>query len=77
MSFGREFRMKEKMRLTIRAEFSNIFNRTEPGNPSGLTYTATPSKDAQGRQTAGFGFMNYTTPFSDPRTGQLVGRFQF
>ncbi len=62
------------MNLNIRAEFTSIFNRTEAAkSPAELTYTATPSKDALGRQTAGFGYMNYTTPFQRP-SNRAVGR---
>ena len=81
MSFGRAFRIKEKMNLSIRAEFVNIFNRTEAANPTNGTgvgaFLATKGTDSSGRLTAGFGQINYTAPFGLPRTGQLVGRFQF
>jgi hypothetical protein len=82
MAFGRAFRIKEKMSLNIRAEFTNIFNRTEPANPNagtgpGTSFTSVKSTDSLGRLTAGFGQINYALPFSDPRTGQLVARFQF
>lgn len=82
MSLGRTFRIKERTQVNIRAEFTNIFNRTEPANPSngtapGATFTAPIGKDGQGRYTSGFGYMTYATPFGTPRTGQLVARFTF
>lgn len=88
MSLGRIFRIKEGMQLLIRAEFTNIFNRTLmtlPGstvaqggfvNPStalGAAYT----KDSLGRYTAGFGTINTTDTVSGERQGTIVGRFTF
>jgi hypothetical protein len=77
MSLGRLFRIKERSTLTIRAEFTNIFNRTEPNNPASTNALATQTTNALGQTTAGFGYINVGTVFSAPRSGQLVGRFQF
>jgi hypothetical protein len=34
LGIGRQFRIKERVRLNVRAEFTNIFNRTYVNNPS-------------------------------------------
>lgn len=77
MSLARNFRIKEGMMLQIRAEFTNIFNRTQVNDPSSTNALATQTRDAQGNTTAGFGFINTGTVFSPPRQGTLVGRFTF
>ncbi len=43
MSVGRNFRIKERGNLQIRADFTNIFNRTEVNHP---TPTAKPRLDS-------------------------------
>jgi hypothetical protein len=77
ISIGRVFRIKERASLQIRAEFTNIFNRTEMNNPTVTNPTATPTTNNSGQTTAGFGFINNGTVFSAPRQGQLIARFQF
>ena len=76
MSLGRVFRVKEKASLEIRAEFTNIFNRTEFNNPTSNNALATQTLKGS-QTTAGFGYINNGTVFSAPRQGQLVARFQF
>lgn len=88
MSVGRIFRFREGMQLLIRAEFSNIFNRTlmtvaastvatggfvQPSTSLGAAY----NKDAQGRYVSGFGTINTTGTVSGERQGTLVARFTF
>jgi hypothetical protein len=77
MSLGRVFRIKESKSLQIRAEFTNIFNRTEVNNPTSTNALATQTTNAAGQTTGGFGFINNGTTYSTPRQGQLVARFQF
>jgi hypothetical protein len=77
MSFGRVFRIKERASLQVRAEFTNIFNRTEMNNPTATNALATQSRNAAGQNTAGFGYVSTATTFSAPRQGQLVARFTF
>jgi hypothetical protein len=78
LSLGRVFRIKERANLQIRAEFTNIFNRTEASNPAPTaTPLTTPARNSAGQTTAGFGYINVGTTFSPPRQGQLIVRFQF
>ena len=91
LNFGRTFRFKEKMSFQVRAEFVNIFNRTQIGNPS----TSNPSA-ALGKTpyTTGFGTINLVVSgpnvapsvtanavvgqlYQLPRTGTLIARFTF
>jgi hypothetical protein len=67
MNFGRTFRFHEdKMAFSIRAEFVNIFNRTQIGNPS-TTAPGTPAtKNNLGQYSSGFGAINLTV--SGPNT---------
>ena len=76
VSLGRMFRIREKATLQIRAEFTNIFNRAEVNNPTSTNALATQTT-ANGKTTAGFGYINNGTTFSAPRQGQLVARIQF
>ncbi|MEO5924863.1 MAG: carboxypeptidase-like regulatory domain-containing protein [Bryobacteraceae bacterium] len=79
MSFARNFRFREgKMNLQLRAEFSNVFNRTFLNNPTSTNALAVQTTNAStGLATAGFGFINTGTVQSTPRQGTLVGRFSF
>ncbi|HEY4360994.1 MAG TPA: TonB-dependent receptor [Bryobacteraceae bacterium] len=77
MSMGRNFRIKEKANLQVRAEFTNVFNRTEVNNPTSTNALATQTRNSAGQTTAGFGFVNTATVAAAPRSGQLVARFTF
>ncbi|HWF08967.1 MAG TPA: TonB-dependent receptor, partial [Bryobacteraceae bacterium] len=77
MSLGRNFRIKERATLQIRAEFTNIFNRTEPANPVSNNALATQTYTTAGQTQAGFGYINTGTVFSPARQGTLVARFTF
>ena len=89
---GRQFRIKERVSLSVRAEFNNIFNRTYLNNPAvtgtGISpQTAPTCKLTTGGNGAcstpgmqivsGFGAINNSTVAYPPRTGQLVARFDF
>jgi hypothetical protein len=87
LGIGRQFRIRERVNFNIRAEFTNIFNRTYLNNPS-LTspQTAPVCKLATGGNGAcstgqqivsGFGSINVSTVNAPPRSGQLVARFEF
>ncbi|MBV9504904.1 MAG: carboxypeptidase regulatory-like domain-containing protein [Acidobacteriia bacterium] len=82
MSLARNIRFKERFNLQIRAEFTNIFNRTEPNNPTATNAFATQTRSLNGNTAGGFGSIitNTTTgavTFAGPRQGTLVARFQF
>ena len=85
MSIGRTFHIREHMSLSIRAEFFNIFNRTELGSPctnnnnpcSTVAPNATTTYDGNHNLTGGFGYINPTSIAAQPRNGQLVARFQW
>ena len=79
LSLGRIFRFRERASLNLRAEFTNVFNRTQAPNPTATNAQATQQKNSAGQTTAGFGYIN-TTPASNtpvPRQGSIVARFQF
>jgi hypothetical protein len=88
MSVGRIFRIREGMQFLIRAEFSNIFNRTlmtvagstvatggyvQPSTTLGVAL----NKDALGRYLSGFGTINTAQTINGERQGTIVGRFTF
>jgi hypothetical protein len=77
MSIGRVFRIRERMALQIRAEFFNIFNRTYLANPALTVPTQPQNRNAAGQPTSGWGYINSTSLYSQPRNGQLVARFTF
>jgi hypothetical protein len=78
MSIARNFRFRERMSLMIRAEFSNIFNRTQVQDPTSTNAFATQTKNsATGLNSAGFGWINTATVDSPARQGTLVARFSF
>jgi hypothetical protein len=91
-AFGRQFRIRERVNLMVRAEFSNIFNRTYLNNPAingtGISPQTAPtcklpsggngSCSQPGLQVvSGFGAFNNSATLYPPRTGQLVAQFQF
>jgi len=78
ISVGRMFRIKERANFQIRAEFTNIFNRTEMQNPTATNALASQLRNSvTGQTTSGFGYITTATTFAAPRQGQLVARFQF
>jgi hypothetical protein len=93
LNLSRTFRIKERASFQIRAEFVNIFNHTQIGDPITTAPAATPSKNGAGQYTGGFGTINLvvgpnTAPtvtangvvgqlYALPRTGTLIARFTF
>ena len=75
--FGRIFAFRESMSFQLRAEFFNVFNRTEMNTPASANALQTKVTNAQGLLTAGFGYINPGSLFSAPRSGQIIARFQF
>ncbi len=83
MNLGRTFKIKERYSLNVRAEFTNIFNRTFWNNPTATSAVAAQVRAPNGNTLSGFGYMN-TTTFTQssgsnilPRQGVLVARFTF
>jgi hypothetical protein len=91
MNLGRTFTVRERMKFSIRAEFTNVFNRAFWGNPGGTALTNAKlqqqlftSGATKGNTSAGFGRVTTTTPSAfgsvfnlQPRQGVVVGRFEF
>lgn len=78
ISLARNFRMKERFNLQIRAEFANFSNRAILSNPTNTNAFATPTTSAS-KYTGGFGRINTATlqPRYYPHQGTLVARFTF
>ncbi|MEX2260448.1 MAG: TonB-dependent receptor [Bryobacteraceae bacterium] len=79
LSLGKTFRLSEGgMFFSIRGEFFNIFNRRYFADPESGNALATQRLDA-GVPISGFGRINPAGFPGDfrPRSGQIVGRFQF
>lgn len=79
MNIARNFRVKERYVLQIRAEFTNIFNRVVLNPPSSTNAQAPDVANVNGvaGTGSGFGYINTTTTAEPPRAGQLVARFTF
>jgi hypothetical protein len=84
MNFGRTWRIRERMTLNIRAEFTNVFNRSYIGNPTNTNaqaiQTRITSGATAGNTASGFGYINAQTPGVTngyPRNGNLIARFSF
>jgi hypothetical protein len=93
VSVGRNFRIKERATFQIRAEFTNIFNRTGLNEPSFSNAFATQTRNPAGQTTGGFGWVSTaavlgaasnpaaasTASFATPlpRQGTIVVRLQF
>jgi hypothetical protein len=83
---GKQFRIRERMSFSVRAEFFNLFNQLlSLPDPSTASPQNPPTRNAQGLLTGGFGYLNYTgisansvsSSLPTPRTGQIVARFDF
>ncbi len=91
MSFGRTFRIKERMSIMVRAEFQNIFNRLFYSTPAdgggfGVAETFVSSPTVHGNSlngvgsllSSGYGYVNWVGGAGAlPRSGQIVARFIF
>lgn len=91
-SFGRGIRFHERYSFNVRAEFTNIFNRTAPNNPSVSGFNISPQTPAvcktatggngactqPGQQiVSGFGAISTSSVAFFPRTGTIVAQFYF
>lgn len=80
MNVNRDFRITERVRLNLRLEFDNIFNRAYINNPQATTPFFPLSKTPGGAAAGGFGFINTaitSTQFGQPRQGMIIARFTF
>lgn len=77
MNIARRFHIRERMSLEVRAEFFNIFNRTYLANPTVTGPQGSLVRSNAGNTVSGFGYINPTSLYTQPRNGQLVARFQF
>ena len=87
MNFGRAWRIKERASFNLRAEFTNIFNRSVVGDPAGSNFLAPITRLPNGNLSSGFGVINATSAPTttgsaniinlSPRIGTLVARFTF
>jgi hypothetical protein len=77
VDFGRKFQIREKMSLALRVEFFNALNRTKLNAPTSTNALATQTVNSLGAPTSGFGYDNSTSLFGQPRSGQVVVRFEF
>ncbi len=84
-NFGRNFRIKERVNLNLRVEFTNVFNRMNYASlttPITLgTFTTAPVKFTSGPNTglysSGYGVINPTAGTTGQRSGTFVARVQF
>jgi hypothetical protein len=82
---GKQFRIREKMSLSVRAEFFNLFNNLLSLPDPVTSSPQNPPTRSNGLLTGGFGYLNYTgisansvsSSLPTPRTGQIVARFDF
>ena len=77
LSFGRSFRVANRTRFEVRAEFFNAFNRIQLNNPDSTNPLQTQQYNAQGVPTSGFGRINTGSVYGPPRSGQLVMRLSW
>jgi hypothetical protein len=77
-NFSRTFRIKERVSLSIRAEWTNVFNRLRLPQPTTTGFTSTPTQ-VGGIFTGGFGTITPTAGngITGMRSGQLIARLQF
>jgi hypothetical protein len=77
MNVGRTFQLRERLALSVRAEFFNVFNRMGLPTPSASNPVATATFSPAGVPTAGYGYITNSSGIGGQRNGQLVARFQF
>lgn len=76
INFSRDFRVKERVRFQIRAEFTNAFNRLRLPQPTVGSFTSQATQ-VNGIYTGGFGTITPSGGTANSRTGLLIARIQF
>jgi hypothetical protein len=82
---GKQFKIRERMSFSVRAEFFNLFNQLLSLPDPVTSSPQNPATRSNGLLTGGFGYLNYTgisansvsSSLPTPRTGQIVARFDF
>ncbi|HLH31404.1 MAG TPA: hypothetical protein VKY31_09395, partial [Terriglobia bacterium] len=80
LSVGRYFNLakEDKVRLQVRAEFQNVFNRLFLPSPSATNPSAITTQNGFGQLTGGYGYINAVNGAGTiPRSGQIVARLIF
>jgi len=87
MNIGRTWRIRERATFNVRAEFTNVFNRSVVGDPVTANFKAQVTRLPNGNLSSGFGTINATTSPTatgtativnlSPRNGTLVARITF
>jgi opacity protein-like surface antigen len=81
MSLSRTFRIADKVHLSVRAEFQNVFNRRDMANPDATNAKATQVRGVDNGDKnvpkSGFGYVNFKSTNSNQRNGQLIIKLQF
>jgi hypothetical protein len=76
LSFGRNFRVKESVTVSVRMEFFNVFNRLVlPSNPSSGNPLSTQTRNANGVPISGFGYISTATVLSSATSGMFSQRY--
>ena len=60
------------MLFSIRAEFTNILNRTQIGNPGTTAPAVAPTKNGAGQYTGGFGVINLVVAGPNTQPSQTL-----
>jgi hypothetical protein len=78
-TFGRTFQLRERIKLSVRAEFFNMFNRVILGIPTASNPTAVTTVNNATGAISGFGYYNIgrTSNLGGQRNGDLVARITF
>ncbi len=81
LNLSRNFRIKERVTLNVRAEFSNVFNRLRFPTPTNGNFTVAPtffqSGANRGLISGGFGTISPYNGTLNSRAGSIVARISF
>jgi hypothetical protein len=77
LSFGKDTQIREGLRLEVRLEFFNVFNRLILRDPDSTNALATQRRTAAGVPQSGFGRIDGSNQGNLPRSGQIALRLRF